>query len=561
MVDLKGNPFFLDEEAIKWVENTKQNMSLEEKIGQLFVPIGYSSDPEYLQHVMLDHHIGGIMYRCGDSKEMQACHRWLQEHSKIPLLIGANLEAGGDGIAVDGTSFGKQMQAAATGDTENAYRLGKLSCSEGKAVGCNWAFAPVVDIDRNWRNPITNVRTYGNDPEFILQSALAYKKGADEENVAVAIKHFPGDGCDEVDQHILVSVNDLSCEEWDETYGRIYQGLIDDGALSVMVGHIAQPAYQKHFNPDFPKKLIPATLSPELLKGLLRGKLGFNGLISTDSTCMVGFSAPMKREISVPYSIEAGCDMFLFNKDLDEDFHYMLDGYHKGILSEERLDEALTRILATKAALGLHKLKKEEIVPEPEVLSILKNDTHTEWAKICADEAVTLVKDTQSLLPLSTEKGKCVLLEVLGDYPSSSRVQKKWTELLEKEGFTVIPYERESFETAKFDVHTFLNNYDMVLYVGNMENASNQVTNRYQWYTFWGNGNNCPWFTAEVPVLYVSMANPYALIDVPQIQTYINCYSNNDFVIEACMEKLMGRSQFKGKSPIDPFCGKEHLKY
>lgn len=561
MVDLKGNPFFLDDEAIRWIENTKQNMSLEEKIGQLFVPIGYSSNPEYLQHVMLDHHIGGIMYRCGDSKEMQACHRWLQEHSKIPLLIGANLEAGGDGIAVDGTSFGKQMQAAATGDTENAYRLGKISCSEGKAVGCNWAFAPVVDIDRNWRNPITNVRTYGNDPEFILQSALAYKKGADEENIAVAIKHFPGDGCDEVDQHILVSVNDLSCEEWDETYGRIYQGLIDDGALSVMVGHIAQPAYQKHFNPDFPKKLIPATLSPELLKGLLRGKLGFNGLISTDSTCMVGFSAPMKREISVPYSIEAGCDMFLFNKDLDEDFHYMLDGYRKGILSEERLDEALTRILATKAALGLHKLKKEEIVPTQDALSILKNDAHTEWAKICADQAVTLVKDTQALLPLSTENGKRVLLEVLGDYPSSCRVQKKWTELLEKEGFTVIPYERESFETAKFDVHTFLNNYDMVLYVGNMENASNQVTNRYQWYTFWGNGNNCPWFTAEVPVLYVSMANPYALIDVPQIQTYINCYSNNDFVIEACVEKLMGRSQFKGKSPIDPFCGKEHLKY
>ena len=172
MVDLKGNPFFLEEDAIKWGEITKQSMELVELSGQRFVAIGYSSDPEYLQHVMLDHHIGGIMYRCGDSKEMQACHRWLQEHSKIPLLIGANLEAGGDGIAVDGTSFGKQMQAAATGDTENAYRLGKLSCSEGKAVGCNWAFAPVVDIDRNWRNPITNVRTYGNDPEFICSMMM-----------------------------------------------------------------------------------------------------------------------------------------------------------------------------------------------------------------------------------------------------------------------------------------------------------------------------------------------------------------------------------------------------
>lgn len=253
--------------------------------------------------------------------------------------------------------------------------------------------------------------------------------------------------------------------------------------------------------------------------------------------------------------------MFLFNKDIDEDYHYMLAGYHNGILSEQRLEEAVTRILAVKAALGLHKTAKERIVPPPEDLDILQNKIHTAWAKECADEAVTLVKDTQHLLPISPEKGKRVLLEILGDYPSSERVRAVWTKLLEKEGFTVIPYERETFETAKFDVHTFLDSYDMVLYIGNMENASNQVTNRYQWFTFWGNGNNCPWFTAEVPVLYVSMANPYALIDVPQIQTYINCYSNNDHVIEACMEKLMGRSEFKGKSPVDPFCGKEYLAY
>lgn len=561
MINLKAKPFCLDDKAIEWVNNIKANMTLEEKIGQLFVPIGYSSDPGYLQHVMLSHNIGGILYRCGDASEMQECHRWLQENSKIPLLIAANLEAGGDGIAQNGTSFGKQLQVAATGEIEQAYRLGKISCSEGKAVGCNWSFAPVVDIDRNWRNPITNVRTYGSDPEMVLKCGLAYKKAADEENIAVSIKHFPGDGCDEVDQHILVSVNDLSCEEWDATYGRIYKGLIDDGALTVMAGHIAMPAYQKYFNKDFPNKLIPATLSPELLKGLLREKLGFNGLITTDSTCMVGFTVAMKREQAVPYAIEAGCDMFLFNKDLDEDYHYMLDGYKNGIVSEERLDEALTRILATKAALGLHTLAKNEIVPSKEALSILKNSQHVAWAKECADKAITLVKNNENILPLSPQKTKRVLLEILGDYTSSERVLNSWKTALEKAGFEVTVYEKENFETAKFDVHSLLVSYDLVFYVGNMENASNQVTNRYQWYTFWGNGNNCPWFTAELPVVYVSMANPYCLIDAPQIQTYINCYSNNDYVIEACMDKLLGNSEFKGISPVDPFCGKEHLKY
>ena len=501
------------------------------------------------------------MYRCGEAKEMQETHRYLQEHSKIPLLIGANLEDGGCGIATDGTQYGKQMQIAATGDVEDAYRLGKVSCSEGAAVGCNWAFAPVVDIDRNWRNPITNVRTYGDDPKCVLACGLNYMKAAKEENVLVAIKHFPGDGCDEVDQHILTSVNNLSCEEWDATYGKIYSGLIEAGAQTVMVGHIAQPAYQKSYNSDFPDKLVPATLSPELLKGLLRQKLGFNGLIVTDSTCMVGFSCAMKREKAVPYAIESGCDMFLFNKDLEEDYQYMLNGYKQGILSEQRLDEAVTRILATKASLGLHKKAKEAIVPSEDALRVLRTQEHVTWAKESADQAVTLVKDTEGILPLNPRKTKKVLLEILGDFPSNARVLESFRSKLVNEGFDVTVYEQENFETAKFDVETFKKSYDLVFYIGNVENASNKVTNRLSWYTFWGNGNNVPWFAAERPVVFVSLANPYHLVDVPMIKTYINGYSNSEYVIESVVEKLMGRSAFTGKNPVDPFCGKEYLKW
>ena len=561
MIDLTAKPFYLDDEAIAWVNNTKESMTLEEKLGQLFVPVGYSGDPEVLDNTMLRLHVGGIMYRCGDAEEMQATHRYLQENSKIPLLIGANLEDGGIGIAVNGTAFGKQMQAAATDDPENGYRQGKISCSEGAAVGCNWAFAPVVDIDRNWRNPITNVRTYGNDPERVLAFGRQYMKAAKEENVLVAIKHFPGDGCDEVDQHILTSVNDLSVGEWDASYGKIYKTLIDEGAQTVMVGHIAQPAYQNYYNPRHPKKLMPATLSPELLKNLLREKLGFNGLIVSDATPMVGFSCAMERSRAVPYAIEAGCDMFLFNKVLEEDFEYMKKGYEDGILSEQRLDEALTRILATKASLGLHKKKPEEIVPDLSALSILRNEEHVLWAKECADKSVTLVKDTQNNLPISPEKTKKVLLEILGDCDSNERVLEDFRSRLVKEGFEVELYEKESFETAQFDVEVFKAKYDLVIYIANVENRSNQVTNRLDWYTFWGNGNNVPWFVEERPTIFISLANPYHLIDVPMIKTFINAYSNNGYVIEAVMDKIMGRSQFKGKSPVDPFCGKEYLRW
>lgn len=561
MIDLKAKPFFLDEEAIAWVNTTKANMTLEEKIGQLFVPVGYSGDPDVLEHAMLCYHPGGIMYRCGEAAEMQQTHRYLQEHSRIPMLIGANLEDGGIGIAVNGTAYGKQMQAAATGDPESAYHLGRISCTEGAAVGCNWAFAPVVDIDRNWRNPITNVRTYGADPEMVLACGRNYLKGAKEAGVLVSIKHFPGDGCDEVDQHILTSVNDLSCEDWDKTYGKIYQGLIDDGAQTVMVGHIAQPAYQKRFNPDHPDKLIPATLSPELLGGLLREKLGFNGLIVSDATPMVGFSCAMERSRAVPYAIEAGCDMFLFNKSLPEDFEYMMKGYENGILSEKRLDEALTRILATKASLGLHKKAPEEIVPGPEALSILGCEEHIRLAKENADRAVTLVKDTRNLLPISPERTPKILLEILGHCDSNERVIGEFERRLTAEGFSVERYEKENFETARFEVEYFKSKYDLVIYIANVENKSNQVTNRLDWYTFWGNGNNVPWFVEERPVLFISLANPYHLIDVPMIKTFVNGYSNNTHVIEAVVEKIMGRSEFKGKSPVDPFCAKEYLRW
>ena len=562
MIDLKKKPFFLSGEDIKWVEDTINDMTIEEKIGQLFCPIGMSPDENYLKNVVLNKHIGGILFRNGESIEMQKTHNFLQENSKIPLLIAANLEAGGDGTAVDGTAYGKQMQVAAANDPEYAYKLGKVCCKEGAAVGCNWAFAPVVDIDMNFRNPITNVRTYGNDPEKVLANGLEYLRAAKECNVAVSIKHFPGDGVDERDQHLLTSVNSLSCEEWDKTFGKVYKGLIEAGALTTMIGHIAMPAYQKKFNSEFKDKVVPATLSPELLNGLLREKLGFNGMIVTDATPMVGFTAAIGRELAVPTAIASGCDMFLFNKDLAEDYEFMMNGYKNGIITEERLQDALIRILATKAALKLHEAQKNnDLIKDEKELSDIRSAEHVEWAYDCADKAITLVKDTQNLLPINPNKHKRVLLQILGDFPSNERVASTLKELLTKEGFEVIDYVPENFGMPLDNVSDIKSKYDLVLYIGNIENASNKTVARINWHTFFGLGNNLPWFVEEIPTMFISVANPYHLFDAPMVKTYINCYSNNEFVLEKVVDKILGRSEFKGTSPIDPFCGREDTRY
>ena len=561
MIQYKENPFYLTEEQVQWVESTYDSMSLEEKIGQLFCPIVFTKDEKELKELVETKHIGGMLYREGPGEELRQSHKILQDASKIPLLTASNLEYGGNGSAIEGTYYGREMLAAATGDVERAYQLGKVSCSEGAAVGVNWSFAPVVDLDLNYHNPITNVRTFGSDLQTVIDMGKAYIRGAKEEGVATSVKHFPGDGVDERDQHLVTSVNALSCKEWDESYGKIYKEMIEAGTLTVMAAHIALPAYEEYFDQKPCERILPATLSENLLKKLLREQLGFNGLIVTDATPMVGFCSAMDRATAVPLSIENGCDMFLFNRNMEEDFRLMREGYEKGILSDARLEEAVKRILATKAAMHMpEKQEKGQLVPDASALDILNCETYDCWAKECADEGVTLVKDIQNLLPIDPKKHKRVLLELMGDFPSNKRVCESFVRELEARGFEVTVYEPEGFEVMEDSVESFKSRYDLIFYVGNIETASNKTVSRLNWHTMFGLGNNMPWMVHEMPALFVSVGNPYHLLDAPMIKTFVNGYCNSEYVIHAVVEKLCGDSEFKGKSPIDPFCGKPDLK-
>ena len=535
-MDLKRKPFYLDDTAIEWVNNTLNGLTEDEKIGQLFFPIGFSTEKEYLNHLR-SLGIGGLFFRPGVAEEVQQTYEYMQRTSKVPLLTAANLEDGGNGSSIEGTAFGNQMAVAATNQTGDAYTLGKIASSEGKAVGVNFGFSPVVDLDLNFRNPITNVRTYGSDVERVIKNAKEYIQAFHDNGIMTSIKHFPGDGVDERDQHLLTSINSLSVDNWKKTFGKVYQELIDFGSKAVMVGHIAFPAYSGDE--------MPATLSPQLLQDLLRNELGFNGLTITDATPMVGFCSAMKRSEAVPYTIQAGCDMLLFNRVLEEDIQYMKDGLSKGILTKERLDEAVTRILATKASLGLH----QTINHGP-----AKFEDFREEKLDLADRSITLVKDTQNMLPLSVEKHKRVLLQLLGSFDSNERVLEKVKAELEKRDFEITVYEPE---TNFFDLGTvtsFSNDYDAVLYVANIQNASNQTVTRVHWHTLFGLGNNLPWFTKEVPTMLLSFGNPYHLYDLPMVDTVINAYCNYDHFIEMAIKKVTGESSFKGVSPVNPFC-------
>ena len=560
MIDLTKKPFYLRADDIQWVNETLKKMTVDEKIAQLFCLVAYSSDEEYLDYLSKVLKVGGIMCRVMPTDEVIKTVSHLQRSSQIPMLISANLEAGGCGVSTDGTRFGCEMAVAATGEYENAGKLGYICGKEGAALGVNWAFAPIADIDIHFRNPITNTRTFGSDPDTVRKCAIEYIKAVQSFGVAAAIKHFPGDGVDERDQHLVSSVNDMSVDEWDNTYGKIYGQAIDEGVKTVMVGHIMLPDYSKKINPSLSdEEILPASLSHEIVSGLLRGRLGFNGLVVTDSTTMAGFAISMDRRRAVPTAIAAGCDMFLFTKNLEEDFHYMKAGVEDGTITSSRLDEAVTRILALKASLGLHK--KENTPDIANAKRIVGCAEHKALASKCADQSITLVKNNENILPVTPSKYRRVLFYCIEsdagqmgygvDTGANARLMKKLSDV----GFEVTKFvPKPGFEGMMASSEEIKNSYDLIIYSANMATKSNQTVVRIEWCQ--PMGANVPTYITSVPTIFISLENPYHLLDVPRVKTYINTYGSTDEILDALVKKLVGKSEFKGKSPVDAFCGK-----
>ncbi len=541
MVDVRKIPFLLSEEQADWVESTRASLSLEEKAGQCFCVMGGDYTPDALKEMVAAGKIGGILFRpVKTGKEIQEDYAPLDEVAKVPLLKVANLEEGGSGGMSDGTLFGWPMLTAATDESEMAEKFGKVCGVEGASVGINWTFSPVCDLDVNYLNPITNVRTFGSNTERVKTMTESYVKAVQNCGVAACAKHFPGDGVDYRDQHLHPTYNSLPAEEWHASYGQVYQNLIQNGLMSVMVGHIAQPNVAKDANPELSleEAMMPATLSKTLLTDVLRGKYGFNGVITSDATIMGGYCMAMERCKAIPASIMAGCDMLVFNTDFNEDYGYILEALEDGRLTEERLDEAVTRILALKVKY-CHKAENE---PVPAA----------QWHEEAADKAITLVKNKQpGSLPMTPDRYPNIRLIILGkDDILDGSVREISKEILEANGFKV-----EIYEPFADDLHGSSNlpADRLTLYMANYEQASNQTVVRVGWCP--KHALDMPRFINEEVSVFVSLASPYNLQDVPMIRTYVNAYTATRTTIRLAIEKLMGKSEFKGVSPVDAFCG------
>lgn len=582
LVDLKAKPYHLTDEDCKWVEDTIAGMSDEEKVGQLFFQLTSSQEESYLKELMEKYHLGGCRYNPMPGKAVQEQNRKLQRYAKIPVFIACNTEAGGDGACADGTMIGSGVKIGATDNEEYAYALGKMSNEEAAALGCNMAFSPVCDILYNWENTEVIMRAFGNDPERVAKMSAAYVKGAHEnQGFACAAKHFPGNGLDFRDAHLSNNVNDFEPKEWDETYGLVYKTLFDNGLDAIMGGHILLPKYAKAINPGLSdEELMPATLSPEIMTTLLREKLGFNGMVVTDASHMVGMTDRMKRADMLPLAINAGCDMFLFFNDPDEDFATMLKAYRDGVISEARMTEALTRIIGLKAHLGLHKKSKEELVPQPEALdAVLGKQEHKEMQKAVSRDSITLVKyKDKDVFPLTPKRYKRIMIVHVKGADSGMGVLMKMmgmgggnpAELLKEKlcakGFDAFIYEspldrmKKQIEAGeKPDVNLYFAGKNAIAdFVKDMDLVITlcDVPSGRPSFGLSKGGGEIPWYVFELPVVVVGCGQPTMLADIPQARTYINTYDAKDSTFDALVEALMaGPEAFKGKDPIDSFCG------
>ncbi len=583
MVDLKAKPYHLSEEDCQWVKETIEGMSDEEKVGQLFFQLTSSHEEDYLRELMEKYHLGGCRYNPAPGAAIQEQNRTLQKYAKIPIFIACNTEQGGDGACADGTYIGFGVKIGATGEEQYAHDLGKLSNEEASAIGCNMAFSPVCDIAYNWENTEIINRAFGNDPERVAKMSTAYLKGAHENpSFACAAKHFPGNGLDFRDAHVSNNVNALDLEEWEKTYGMVYRTLIDNGLDAIMGGHILMPKVARELNPSLTEEeMMPATLSPEIMTGLLRERLGFNGMVVTDASHMVAMTNRMKRTEMLPAAINAGCDMFLFFNDPEEDFDTMLRAYREGVIPEERMTEALSRILGLKAHLGLHRKKKEELVPQPSVLSeMLGRERTKEIQKQISQKAITLVKyKDKDVLPITKERyPRIMIVHVKGSGGAMGELMKLMgmsskknpaevlQQKLQEKGFETFIYESPLEEmrkqiaagekpdvniyfAGKNAISDFTKDMDLVITLCDVSNGRPN-------FGMSKGGGEIPWYVFELPVVVVGCGQPTMLADIPQARTYINTYDNKENTLEILVEKLIsGEEAFTGKDPVDSFCG------
>lgn len=525
------------------IEELLESLTLDEMIGQMFC-YNLIQDTEELEKNIRETHAGSI-FTAGRSKEQIAYGtELLNKYSKIPGMVAADIEAGPGHVVPGEVRFPHEMAWGACDDPELIERAHETIAIRCRELGIHWSFSPLVDINFNKDNPVVNIRTISDRPKTVAEIGAAAVRGCQKNGlIAAGCKHFPGDGVDDRNQHFCTTVNSLSKEEWMNSFGHVYKEMFKAGTASVMVAHIALPAYDEKLNDwlGYP----PASLSYNLQTKLLKEELGFQGCIVSDALSMVGACACVDHDRLAIEFVKAGGDILLF--PLREYFDEIKGAVESGEIPIERIKDAARRVLTLKNKVRLFE-NQEEILKEFDLKENLVNLENA--AKEIAEQSLCLERNYGNIVPLKVKPGdKILIINLKKDKEREKAFYACDLDVVEEElkkrGFHVVSYvlpRREDFEEDMKDAAAVLINCKISSqdYIGgSLRITWSHIT------PFWRGA-----VLKHPQMVFTSFGDPYKLHDFPYVKTYINAFSYSEATQRAFVKAILGEIPFRGKSPV-----------
>jgi beta-N-acetylhexosaminidase len=554
-----------------WADSVLATLSLRDKAAQMVWPWMIADYQAYdspawqrLATLVGQEHVGGIIMSVGSPVEMASKINGLQYLSPTPLLVSADLEAGA-GFRVRGgyfvpnaidlggaTLFPQNMAFGAARDEALAYELGKVTALEGRALGVHIAFAPVMDVNNNPANPVIGVRSFGEDPQLVGRLGAAMIRGMQENGMVATAKHFPGHGDTEVNSHLGLPVVPVSRERLDRVELFPFGAAIRAGVGMVMTAHMALPAITGDST--------PATLSPVVMRDLLRRDLGFRGILATDAMDMRGVLATMGLAEASKRAVEAGNDILLMPTDISATIDAVVAGVRERRFTEARVDSSVRRLLELKERLGLHQTRYVDL---DKVRSVVGDADHLAVAQRAAERGITLVKDVPRLVPLQVSPRRTTVATAASD--GSGRTDLLAVTVARRADLgagrdfnaelrTRYPGMREIFVDA--DDPEF--EYERVLRMSDLAEVT--VVSSYSLAGFdVQRTNSAPRAFVEfvrdlerrpTRSIIVAFGNPYLLREIPSVPTYMIAWSGFPVSQRAAARALLGTASIGGRLPI-----------
>ena len=516
-----------------------EDLSLDEKIGQLFIVDAYgrfmnedSLAFRELQRQVRENHVGGVLWYASNVHDASWITRRLQESARVPLLVSADLESGIGMRFSDTTQWPWAMAVAATGEPAFAETLGRVTAIEAKAIGINHVLAPVADVNVDPNNPVINTRSFGEDPQKVARYVSAFIRGAQSQGVLATAKHFPGHGDTHVDSHRSLPVVNVDRARLDRVELVPFRAAIEAEVGSVMVGHLSLPALDP---------VLPASLSPRIIDGLLRHELGFDGLVVGDAFDMGGIAEHFSAGEAAVRAIEAGIDMIMKSPDTDAAMAAVRDAVRSGRISEARIDASVRRILAAK-----HRVASR-VASQADLFRTIDTAEHRRLAAQIATRAITLVRSDAGALPLQREAR--IVVVSISDFPEVRNPAAVTIDEIAKRTTTKPASFLVDQRTRADELQPILDaaaNADVVLLACNVRAISG--SGRLQL------PDSARALVERLPsnakTIAVSFGSPYIARDLPSLRTFLCAYGVQPVMQIAAVKALFGEETISGKLPV-----------